>query len=72
MRQLVLNGNGSLAALPTDLGLFQPALAGVWARNCGLLTLPSGLEAASGLTDLDAGSNRLWQGLPDITRHVNR
>lgn len=59
LRQLVVNGNDHLAALPQDLGLFQPELGGVWARGCGLTALPSALEAASGLTDLDVGRNRL-------------
>jgi Leucine-rich repeat (LRR) protein len=40
LRELVANGNGDLALLPQDLGLFQPDLRGVWARGCGLLALP--------------------------------
>ena len=59
LTRLVVNGNQDLSMLPQDLGLFQPHLAGVWARGCGLVELPSGLEAASGLTDLEVGSNRL-------------
>ena len=70
LRRLVLNGNENLASLPQDLGLFQPDLRGVWARGCGLTALPSGLEAASGLTDLDIGSNRLRRGARPCTPHL--
>ena len=70
LRRLVLNGNGNLASLPQDLGLFQPDLRGVWARGCGLTALPSGLEAASGLTDLDVGSNRLRRGQSSMPHHI--
>ena len=64
LRELVVNCNPELSALPEDLGMYQPDLRGVWARGCGLLALPSGLDIATGLVDLDVGSNRLRE-LPE-------
>ena len=64
LRELCCNNNPSLEWLPTDLGLFQPELRGVWCNGCALLELPNSLEAATGLVHLDVGRNRLRR-LPD-------
>ena len=67
LRELCCNNNPSLEWLPTDLGLFQPELRGVWCNGCALLELPNSLEAATGLVHLDVGRNRLRR-LPDSAR----
>jgi len=64
LEDLVVHRNPDLVSLPPNLGALQPRLRGVWVRECGLATLPSGLTAAVGLADLDAGACRL-RGLPD-------
>ena len=64
LRELCCNNNPGLEWLPTDLGLFQPELRGVWCNGCALLELPNSLEAATGLVHLDVGRNRLRR-LPD-------
>jgi len=64
LQELCCNNNPGLEWLPTDLGLFQPDLRGVWCNGCALLELPNSLEAATGLVHLDVGRNRLRR-LPD-------